>query len=64
MDNRTPKPTEYLLYNRLMKRYETYEIMISWLDAYHFNQAEAFVKTNQLKTKEGYLDGKTIAELP
>ena len=63
MDNHTPKPTEYLLYNHLMKRYETYTIMISWLDAYHFNQVEAYVKANRLKTKEGYSDKKTIAEL-
>jgi len=64
MDNRTPRPTDYLLYNHLMKRYETYTIMISWLDAYHFIDAEGYVKANKIKPNENFNDGKTISEQP
>ena len=64
MDNRTPQPTDYLLYNHLMQRYETYTIMISWLDAYHFTNVEGYVKSNKLKPNENFNDGKTISEQP
>ena len=61
-DNREEKPTEYLMWNDVMKRYETYTIMISWLDAYHFMLTKEYIKLTKLKSKE-YSDGKTIADL-
>lgn len=61
-DNRTPKPTEYLMWNEVMKRYETYTVMISWLDAYHFMLTKEYIKANNLKCAE-FSDGKTIADL-
>ena len=64
MDVRTPKPRDYLLYNHLMQRYETYTIMISWLDAYHSIDAEGYVKVNKIKPNENFNDGKTISEQP
>jgi hypothetical protein len=61
-DNREKKPTDYLMWNDVMKRYETYTFNISWLDAYHFIMTKEYIKINNLKCKE-YSDGKTIADL-